>query len=174
VWQYRRGFLAELRGTVEALLTSLLCLDRLPPLETLYLVGGRKEWGKLLRWPGLAHVSTLRLHRWDEFDPNDLGDAGVAALADSPNVSGLVSLSLGETGVGDAGVEALAASPHLPRLKELYLDFNERIGLVGAWSLAQSPYLSELQILALEGTGVPPGDPVVNALRQRFGDRVSV
>jgi hypothetical protein len=127
-----------------------------------------KGLGKLLRWPGLGHVSTLRLHPWDDFDPNQLGDAGVKALARSPTLSGLVSLSLGQTGVTDAGVEALAASPHLSKLAELYLDSNERIGPAGAWALARSPHLPRLRVLDLKGTAVSAGDPVVGALRGRF------
>jgi uncharacterized protein (TIGR02996 family) len=173
-WEYQRGFLAELRGSVTTLLSSLPCLDRLPPLETLYLMEvGPKELGKLLRWPGLAHVSTLRLHRWDDFDPNDLGNAGACALARATTVSRLVSLSLGETGVGDAGVEALAASPYLSRLEELYLDTNEGIGPAGAWALVHSRHLLKLRRLDLSGMGVSAGDSVLGALRQRF-EKVTV
>jgi uncharacterized protein (TIGR02996 family) len=168
-WEYQRGFLAELRGSVTTLLSSLPCLDRLPPLETLYLMDVEpKVLGKLLHWPGLAHVSTLRLHPWDDFDPNKVGNAGALALARSTTVSGLVSLSLGEAGVGDAGVEALAASPHLSKLEELYLDTNEKIGQAGARALARSPHLPRLRVLDLTGTAVRAGDPAVRALRQRF------
>jgi len=178
VYELDRGFLADLGGTADALLEAMPYLDRLPPLRSLYLCDfgpkSHKTLGKLLRWPGLGLVSVLRLHPWDDFEPNQIGDAGVVALARSANVSRLVSLSLGQNGVADAGVVALAASSHLPALEELYLNGNEGIGSVGAWALVRSPALARLRVLDLEGTGVRAGSPVVNALRQRFGKKVSV
>ena len=172
--RFERGFVAELRGSAESLLEAAPCLDRLPPLGTLFLAGfGRKTLAGLLRRPGMAHVRVLRLHPWDDFGSNRLGDAGVAALAGSSNLPRLASLSLGDNEVTDAGVAELAASPRLPALEELYLDGNDGIGPAGAWALARSPNLARLRFLDLGGTGVPEEDPAANALRQRFGKKVS-
>jgi hypothetical protein len=60
-------------------------------------------------------------------------DAGIRALAESPNLSGVTTLGLAGCGVGAEGLEALAAASFLERLTSLSLAHNEQTP-VSAWS----------------------------------------
>jgi uncharacterized protein (TIGR02996 family) len=98
----------------------------------------------LLAAPGLEDVVALELKE------NDLDDAALAELAASPRLSGLLTLDLRTNPrIGPAGAEALATSPHLARLASLTLGGS--IGEAGARALLNSPHLRRLQ-LALLGT----------------------
>jgi len=77
-----------------------------------------------------------------------IGDAGAKALANSPHLANLASLTLGNHQIGDAGVKALANSPHLTNLRILELKCN-RIGDAGARALAKSRHLANLRTLNL-------------------------
>jgi uncharacterized protein (TIGR02996 family) len=83
---------------------------------------------------------------------NSVGDAGVQALAASPNMRCLTSFAAGDSQssneVGDAGAIALAASPHLSRLHTLDLSCTN-IGPEGLRALLTSPYLPQLASLRL-------------------------
>lgn len=130
---------------------------------------------------------------------NAIGDAGVRALASSPDLAELVTLWLVNNQIGDVGARALAESPHLGRLCELYLRYN-RIGSAGAAALARSSRLPELEVLDLGNNRIADagaqalartaglariseltltGNPLHleegrDALRERFGVRVRV
>ena len=67
-----------------------------------------------------------------------LGHAGVEALAASPQLARLTTLDLAENQISEAGARALAASPHLTRLTTLELGANQ-IGDAGVQALAASP-----------------------------------
>jgi hypothetical protein len=56
---------------------------------------------------------------------NPIGDAGAAALAQSPLIAGLVMLDLSGCGIGDAGARALASSPHLASVERVRLEEND-------------------------------------------------
>ncbi len=75
-----------------------------------------------------------------ELGSNDLGDAGVKALARSPHMASLTSLGLSNNGLGDGGAKALAGSPHMARLTELDVSSN-LISDEGIEALKQSRYL---------------------------------
>jgi uncharacterized protein (TIGR02996 family) len=82
----------------------------------------------------------------------DLGDAGAAVLAATPQLATLRSLSLLTVDLGPAGAGALAASPHLTGLEELDLgggSYNvNHIGPEGAEAIADAAFgsLSRLNL----------------------------
>ena len=63
----------------------------------------------------------------------NLGDLGLAVLAQSPLVSSVTTLVLYKVNISDEGVRALAESPHLKNLEALYLEHN--LLLTGGWRL---------------------------------------
>jgi uncharacterized protein (TIGR02996 family) len=142
--------------------------------------------------PHLANLTSLELYG------NSPGAAGVTALAESASLAGLLVLDLdgcrlGEGGaqalaahahwthlttlqlrtnwIGNAGAMALATAPALASLRTLLLNTNG-ISDAGARALTASPYLKDLEALDLLGNQITP--PAAEALRERFGRRVSV
>jgi hypothetical protein len=100
-------------------------------------------------------LSELReLYLWD-FHDGELGNAGLTTLANSPAFAGLTTLDLLQTGVGAAGARAVAESPYLRRLESL--SFGRQacgyapnfIGPEGIRHLARSPQLAGLRRLGL-------------------------
>jgi uncharacterized protein (TIGR02996 family) len=91
----------------------------------------------------------------------EMGDAGVAVLADSPRSAGLRTLGLNSSGLGLPGIEALAASPSLSGLEVLDLGDND-LGDEGASALALAPPWSKLRMLDLDDNGI--GDAGAAAL----------
>jgi uncharacterized protein (TIGR02996 family) len=89
-------------------------------------------------------------------DHSQLGDRGLAALAGSPILRGVRTLSLLYCGIGDGSVAALADSPHAAGLEWLGLAHNA-ITDQGARALARSPHLARLEMLSLSGNPVSPG-----------------
>jgi uncharacterized protein (TIGR02996 family) len=92
-----------------------------------------------------------RLSRLVLSGPHDaagMGDAGAAALVESPWLGGLRSLHLSEHGIGPAGTLALATSHHLSRLHTLGLGDNP-VGDDGARWIARSHHLAGLGSLRL-------------------------
>jgi uncharacterized protein (TIGR02996 family) len=127
---------------------------------------------------------------------NPIGDAGARALAETPLLAGLATLSLDCTRIGHRGVEALAASPHLAGLTTLHLASNwirdpglialagsphlrrlttltigDHISDKGLRALAASPFLDRLCELQIRGPQASEG--TIGALRERFGDGVT-
>lgn len=105
---------------------------------------------------------------WLNLSSNDIGPAGVGALAKSPRVAALETLGLGlaNTRVGAGGVRALAESPYLGRLRTLWLghgldDSAVKI-LVGDNRFAR---LAELHVSRLN-------EAQRGRLKARFGDRI--
>src|SRR5207253_2870397 len=115
------------------------------------------------KWPRLAQLRVLHLNG------NDLGNAGVAALAAAP-LGNLRQLNLSDSKLGDAGACALAAAPldHLTRLVLLH----NRIRSRGVIALARSPHLEGIEVLNLTGDAI--GSRAAAALRERFGRRVKL
>jgi uncharacterized protein (TIGR02996 family) len=90
------------------------------------------------------------------------GAAGVAAaVAGSPHLARLTTLSLGHTKLGPKGARALADSPHLRRLRELELSCAE-VGDEGVIALAGSPVLDTVVRLKLSTNDLT--DRAANAL----------
>ena len=66
----------------------------------------------------LANITMLDLSE------NPIGEAGVAALVNSPHARNLQKLELSACGIGLVGITALAESPHMANLRELRLSRN--------------------------------------------------
>ncbi|MCY2967977.1 MAG: TIGR02996 domain-containing protein [Planctomycetota bacterium] len=79
---------------------------------------------------------------------NYIGDEGMAALAASPYMA---ALRIDLNNIGPAGIEALAASVSLGGLEELFLgeDWPHPIGPATGLTLGRSPYLTHLRELSL-------------------------
>jgi uncharacterized protein (TIGR02996 family) len=74
-----------------------------------------------------------------ELDLSDhfIGDGGLVALADSPNMANLIHLGVARNdigAIGDSGIEALVRSPHLVHLRTLDFRGNQ-LGTVGVRAL---------------------------------------
>ena len=98
----------------------------------------------------------------------------VGALIDTrtkENMTELRTLFLYSNNITDAGVAALAESPQLARLQRVFLHRN-RIRDAGAEALAGSPYLQDLQEMYLGENQI--SDLAADKLRARFGRRVNV
>jgi hypothetical protein len=93
-------------------------------------------------------------HRLRVLDCTGIGDAGLAALAASPAMSGLGELRLSLCDLTDHGLKALAASPHLRRLGVLHLWHNYKIGDPGLEALAASEVLAPVRRLNLQACSV--------------------
>ncbi len=102
------------------------------------------------------------LYLWD-FHSGALGDAGLAALAGHPAFAGLTNLDLLQTGVGAEGARAVAESPHLRRLESLSFGVQacgyapNHLGPDGIRHLARSPLLGDLRHLGLGQTQAGSG-----------------
>ena len=107
--------------------------------------------------PHLTNLTHLSL----DFGGNRIGDAGVQALAGSPQLKNLTRLELGVNRIGEAGARALAASTHLTNLTHLDLG-NNQISEAGARSFADSQHLTNLTDLYLGNNQI--GDAGVQAL----------
>jgi uncharacterized protein (TIGR02996 family) len=100
----------------------------------------------------LARAKTLPgLCRLSLQDNSQLGDAGMALLAQAPFLEQLTHLSLGGTGIGDAGAQALAGCGRLRNLRSLELaalfGSGNRVGAAGTKALlAALPALSSFWV----------------------------
>ena len=102
---------------------------------------------------------------------NRIGDAGLAALAESEYLLRFGELVLRENRVGDDGVEALAASPFAANLR--YLDlWKNRLTDRGAAALAASPHLGRLRDLNARDNALTEVGRGV--LTQRYGAAAKV
>jgi carbon storage regulator CsrA len=95
--------------------------------------------------------------------------SSVTLLAGSAYLARLAELDMGGLRLADSAVTHLAESPHLASLRCLVLRHNAITDL-GAVALARSPHLANLNHLDLIAN--PIGQAGVDALRDRFGERV--
>jgi uncharacterized protein (TIGR02996 family) len=77
------------------------------------------------------------------------------ALADSPLLAGIRSLSMNDCGLHDLHLQLLAASPHVTNLRWLSVAGNH-LTLAAAEALAASPNLGHLRFVELAGNPVDP------------------
>ena len=126
----------------------------------------------------LVHASIVNQIVELDLSECDLGNGGASALAGSPHLSRLNSLSLGHNRLGDAGVFALVRATSLAHLEILELNDNGLIGHEGVASLAGSPVLAGLVELDLTGNEVNElairalvrGPAMRNLMRLRLGN----
>ena len=171
-------------------------LERVTELDLILNAVGAPGAEALAASPHLKGIELLRLYKTELDDAaavalaasphlrpfhvnlanNAIGPAGMAALADSPLLSRVLTLGLYENifgdegarhltrapwlarlcrldltkcGIGPAGVTALAASPNLGGLVSLGLRDNP-VGNAGAIALANSPHVARLRKLNLQ------------------------
>lgn len=91
-------------------------------------------------WGHLTHSDHLVALRRVAFDHCPLGDAGVEALLDGPQLDRLASLELTGCAITDDGAQMLAADPRVARLVRFRLDNN---------------LLSPIGVEALEAADIP-------------------
>lgn len=176
VWPFRRLYLLDLGGHLDAILASPL-LARLTGLTVYAQHLGEPLARALADSPHLAGLTELRLGR------NRVGDSGAMCVAASPFLSrlevldlsenelgaaaggvlsaGVRDLDLGQNRLGDAGAARLADQPAAAGLRVLRLDSN---GLTdaGLEALARSPHLARLTTLDVSSN--PIGDAGFRAL----------
>lgn len=182
---FRRGFITSLSVDTRRFLEQAPAILRLAPVETLRLFGAGGLGGRLAR---CAHLVGLRRLDFADYFRNPVGEADVAALADSPYLDQLRMLSLYRNHLGDAGASALARASWLGSLEALELGENSlsaagmlalggnpdcqprrlRLGLnplgdEGASVLVASPLVRRVQVLALYGCGIGPAGAAVLA-----------
>jgi uncharacterized protein (TIGR02996 family) len=133
-----------------------------PRLTSLNLGGAGIGPGQLTAL--LKALPRSRIRRLD-IGMNGLTERSCRALAECPAVRALTHLELSDD-VGTAGVEALAGSPHLAGLRELRLSLSS-LGDADALVLTRSPHLGQLTRLDLEMNDIGPAG--AEALRARFG-----
>jgi uncharacterized protein (TIGR02996 family) len=137
-----------------------------------------------LRWGGssavgveagraVAEAPALARLRWLDLSNTRIGDAGVMYLAHSPHLTGLRGLRLRSNDLHDGGLAVLARSPLADRLAYLNIENNEAITNVGAWELVRTPRLGKIRRLEMWDVDTPD-EPVRQALRARFGQRVVI
>lgn len=115
-WQFRRGFVAQVKLEAEQFQKEAKGLFDFAPIEVLDVQHpSLDEVRALLRSRHLRRITRLDL------DHARLGDAGVALVADCPNLSNLRHLSLRFNNLGRAGLRALGASAHLTSLRSFTL-----------------------------------------------------
>ena len=105
------------------------------------------------------------------YNNREIGDTGVAALAESEHATELRSLSLVSVGLGTDGLRAVAHSPRLGQLRYLGLE-SAPLRDEGARLLCESPYLGRITRLALCNCGI--GKKMTAALRKRFGPALKI
>jgi uncharacterized protein (TIGR02996 family) len=136
----------------------------LPELTSLRLAGNLIGPRGVKDLAGSATLAGLR--RLDLDDNPEIGDAGAEALAASPHLGQLTSLSLCRAGLSPWGVKALAGSPHLVSLTTLRVAGN-KMGDDCLRALGAFPLLGRLRTLDVSNN--PIGDEGVKSLaRSRY------
>lgn len=167
-WAFRRGFLYAVTCPIDPLLDRWHALFDVEPVVRLELEEVTSTSAERLARSGiLSRITQLTIR-------GRVGDSGVGALADSPDLAHIERLNLKSVGmtddglarlleatdfrpmrlaltdneITDQGATELARSPATSRLECLYLS-RTRIADDGVTALAQSPHLGRLQMLAL-------------------------
>jgi hypothetical protein len=140
---FYRGFVDEVRMGLEDFLGRAAAQVNRTPLRRLHLEhGSYSDEGdagdagrRLSACPALVRLELLNLYE------ANLGPAGLRDLFQSPHLTGLRHLKLGDEDSTPAVAEALAASPLLPRLESLALWGFQSSDLVTAGCVCSSPRL---------------------------------
>lgn len=88
------------------------------------------------------------------YQVDDIGAAGLRAIAWAPALGSLRELEITTGGLDDAAVRALAESPHLRSLSTISVAGNGAITDDGIVELAASPVLASVRLLNLTSTAV--------------------
>jgi uncharacterized protein (TIGR02996 family) len=159
-YRFHRGFIEEVRLSVEQLLQHGLQLFRLAPIRRLQLRGTATLPALLAQSQHRVRLLADVLSRLEVLDLNRdyLGEAAGLALLGLPRLPKLKALHLGYNALSPAGILVLAESPILASLKTL--EFTASASAVESLQvLLHSPGLANLEHLSLAGA--------------RLGDRVA-
>eukprot|EP01016_Furgasonia_blochmanni_P052953 TRINITY_DN8499_c0_g2_i2.p1 TRINITY_DN8499_c0_g2~~TRINITY_DN8499_c0_g2_i2.p1 ORF type:complete len:454 (-),score=77.85 TRINITY_DN8499_c0_g2_i2:220-1581(-) len=85
---------------------------------------------------------------------SNIGDAGVIAIVNLPQLAYLRTLKLGQTRITDASLKAIAASPSLNNLEELSLRYCKQISDAGVAAIANAPQFTALRTLNIYHTNI--------------------
>jgi uncharacterized protein (TIGR02996 family) len=88
------------------------------------------------------------------YQVDDIGAAGLHAIAQAPALASLRELQIETGGLDDTALNALADSPHLRALHKLGFAGNGDVGDDGIARLAASPVLATVRVLNLTATAV--------------------
>jgi len=150
-WAYQVGFCRGFAETLiirgEEFLVRVAKIFRLAPIQRIALIGVRESLRPILRMPHLAYLRGLHLTGCG------LTNRDAQKIADSQHLRTLHTLRLANNEIGCAGLVALAASDGLPELQQLDLANND-VSDFGARALANTKTLTSLQSINLSGNAV--------------------
>ncbi|HEY2709153.1 MAG TPA: TIGR02996 domain-containing protein [Caulobacteraceae bacterium] len=149
VTAFRRGFPESIFISGDDFLDCVDAIFGTMPVREVTLWGSAGTLERIVERPELRRLRALSLS-------NEVTVEGLAALAASPWVSELASLSVDGVPIGDAGGAALAGGTALRRLSTLML-VNCGIGREGAESLAGSQILGAVTYLNLSANPLAAG-----------------
>jgi len=115
----------------------------------------------------LAGLTMLQLGNEIE-GGNAIGDEGLEAIANSPNMANLMELDVGDNAITADGVRALLESPLIRHLYALNLSSNA-IGTEGVKQLAASPHAANLHVLGLNDCGLKDDEALALAHSPHLG-----
>jgi uncharacterized protein (TIGR02996 family) len=164
-YSYGRGFLyPNLDGADFAKFGEALAA--LIPLNYVRLRKVNRAMEAVAACPALRYVRDL------SFDTSELRNHHLPVLLDSPYLTNIRVLSLGNNSIGSAGCESLAATTALPALRVLALHGNTAIKDRGLEALTGALWFANLVGLYLSNCGISPagvirlaGLPAVSQLR---------
>jgi uncharacterized protein (TIGR02996 family) len=173
--EYHRGFPEDIYylGS-QVFLSEVDLVFRLLPVRALVIHAPENDaldyegFKTLSLAPGHCHLRKLSLSCQYGIRPAHLRKLFRSSTS---RITGLVHLSLADCGLGPDEAEILATSPSLAELTVLDLSDND-IEPRGARAILESPYLTRLREIWLFGSNFgywDEIDPVVDALRDRFG-----
>ena len=168
--RFRRGFVAEVSGTARQLLSGIKGVLKRAPVTTLDIripfpqeaattFAGMPELEAIrdlslpssaLKTRLLPFLDSPLCHNLRSLSAY-LREPAAVALADSPGMSELRSLTSGGVAVNSGGLSALAKSPHLGNLRELHF---HGCSLGGVSDLAASPIFERLTDLTLWASAI--------------------
>jgi Leucine Rich repeat len=123
------------------------CFSALP-LSLVHLDVGLNELGVEFA-EAIAHSPFLKNLKSLSIQGNWIGQLGVEAIMASKNLTKLESLNLGFNTIGDEGAKKIAASVNLSHLTHLDIE-NSQISLEGLMAIADSLYIENLQYLNIK------------------------
>ncbi len=147
-WQISRGLLGEVTCDAGSFIEAAEVISLRAPRGTLTLTGVKAKQAQALVATPLGRFESVSLIQ------QRLDDAAIAALAGSASVAGVRTWQLGYNGFGDAGLKAIAASPNFASTQELHLsDSGQPITANGIGAVIASEHLSRLKKLSFNLTG---------------------
>jgi uncharacterized protein (TIGR02996 family) len=165
---FRRGFVNYQHFGLESARRLAAAGDTVEPVDQVFVLECGAHYRhesvvEIARWHGAGCMLGLSVARG--------GDRDIAAIVRSKHLRNLRYLGVWHGKVSDGGMAKLAAWPFAAALHSVDLKDNP-ITDVGAFALAESPYIRPLRRLDLHGTRI--GLEGREKLRERFGDALQL